>query len=53
MEVGQQEEVVGVVALKPIEVPLKVQVAPPADNPQWPSPSPPSPEVPSPPQGSP
>ena len=56
-EVGveQQEEVVGVVATMPIELPLEVQVAPPVDNPQSPSPSPqiPSPPVPSPPQGSP
>ena len=52
MEVGQQEEVVGVVAPMPIEIPLEVHVGPPADNPQSPSPSPtPSPNVPSPPQG--
>ena len=31
MEVGQQEEVVGVVASMPIEIPLEVQVAPPVD----------------------
>ena len=55
VEVGQQEEVVGVVAPMPIENPLEVQVAPPADNPQSPLPSPPTPlpEVPSPLQGSP
>ena len=55
VEVGQQDEVVGVVAPMPIEIPLEVQVALPADNQQSPSPSPPipSPEVPSPPQGSP
>ena len=55
VEVGQLEDVVGVVAPMPIEIPLEVQVAPPADNSQSPSPSPPtpSPEVPSPPQGSP
>ena len=54
MEVGQQEEVVGVVAPMPIEIPLEVQVAPPADNRQSPSPSlpTPSPDVPSPPHGS-
>ena len=41
--------------LEDIEIPLEVQVAPPADNPQSPSPSPPtsSPEMLSPPQGSP
>ena len=51
MDVGQQEEVVGVVAPMPIEIPFEVQVGPPADNPQSPSPSPtPSPNVPSPPQ---
>ena len=50
-EVEQQEEVVDVVA----QLPMEVQVAPPADIPQSPSPSPqtPSPPVPSPPQGSP
>ena len=42
MEVGQQEEVVGVVAPMPVETPLEVQVVPPADNPQSPSPSPPT-----------
>ena len=54
-EVEQQEEVMGVVAPLPVEIPLEVQVAPPAGNPQSPSPSPqtPSPPVPSPPQGSP
>ena len=36
-EVEQQEEVVGVVASLPMEIPLKVQVAPAADNPQSPS----------------
>ena len=53
-ELDQQEEVVGVVAPLPMEIPLEVQVAPPADNPQSPSPSPqtPSPPVPSPLQGS-
>ena len=51
MEVGQQEEMVCVVAHMSIEIPLEVQVVPPADNPQTPSHSPPipSPEVPSPP----
>ena len=34
MGVEQQEEVVGVVAPMPIEIPLEVPVAPPADNPQ-------------------
>ena len=54
-EVEPQEEVVGAVAPLPVEIPLEVQVVPPADNPQSPSPSPqtPSPPVPSPPQGSP
>ena len=56
-EVGveQQEEVVGVVAPIPIELPLEVQVALLAENPQSPSPSPqtPSPPASSPPQGSP
>ena len=54
-EVEQQEEVVGVVAPLPMEIPLEVQVAPLADNPQSLSPSSqtPSPPVPSPPQGSP
>ena len=53
--VEPQEEVVGVVAPLPMELPLEVQMAPPADNPQSPSPShqTPSPPVPSPPQGSP
>ena len=51
VEVGQQEEVVGLVAPMLIEIPSEVQVAPPVDNPQSPSSSPPtaSPEVPSPP----
>ena len=51
LEVGQQGEVVGVVAPMPIEIPLEVQVAPPADNTQSPSPSSPTPlpEMPSPP----
>ena len=55
VEVGQQEEVVGVVAPMPIEIPEEVQVAPLAANPQSPSPCLPTPsaEVPSPPQGSP
>ena len=50
VEVGQHEEVMGVVAPIPVENPLEVLVAPPADNPQSPSPYPPtpSPEVPSP-----
>ena len=54
-EMEQQEEVVGVATPLPVEIPLEVQVAPPADNPQYPSPSPqtPSQPVPSPPQGSP
>ena len=54
-EVEQQEEVVGFVAPLPMEFPLEVQVAPPADNRQSPSASPqtPSPPVPPPPQGSP
>ena len=54
-EVEPQEEVVGVVAPMPVEIPLEVQVGPVADNPASPSPSPqtPSPPVPSPPQGSP
>ena len=49
-ELEQQEEVVGFVAPMPMENPLEVQVAPPADNPQSPSASPqtPSPPVPSP-----
>ena len=51
LEVGQQEEVVGVVAPMPDESLFEVLVAPPSDNPQSPSPSPPtlSAEVPSPP----
>ena len=55
VEVGQQEEVLGVVAPMPIGFPSEVQVSPPADNPKSPSPSPPtpSPEVPSSPQGCP
>ena len=36
VEFGQQEEVVDVVAPMPIEVPLDLQVAPLADNPQSP-----------------
>ena len=54
-EVEQQEEVVGVVAPLPMEIPLEELVAPPADNPQSLSPSllTPSLQVPSPPQGSP
>ena len=52
-EVEPQEEVVGVVAPMPVEIPLEVQVVPPADNPQSPSPQTPSPPVPSPPRGSP
>ena len=54
-EMEPQEEVVGVVAPLPVEIPLDVQVAPPVDNPQSLSPSPqtPSPPVPSPPQRSP
>ena len=53
-EVEPQEEVVGVVAPMPVEIPLEVQVGPVADNPASPLPSPqtPSPPVPSPPQGS-
>ena len=42
IEVGQQGEVVGVVAPMPIEILLEMQVAPPADNPQQPSLSPPT-----------
>ena len=55
VEVGHPEEVVGVVAPMPIEIPLEVQVAPPAYNPQSPLPSPPNPslDLPSAPQGSP
>ena len=52
-EVEPQEEVVGVVAPNPVEVPLEVEVGPVADNPASPSPQTPSPPVPSPPQGSP
>ena len=55
MEVEQQKEVVVVVAPLPFAIPFEVQVAPPADNPQSPSPSlqTPSPPVPSSPQVSP
>ena len=52
-EVEPQEEVVGVVAPMPVEIPLEVQVGPLADNPASPSPQTPSPAVPLPPQGSP
>ena len=52
-EVEPQEEVVGVVAPMPVEIPLEVQVGPVADNPASPSPQTPSPPVPSPPQVSP
>ena len=54
-DVEQQEEVVGVVAPLPMEIPPEIQVARPADKPQSPSHSPqtPSPPVLSPPQGSP
>ena len=52
-EVEPEEEVVGVVAPMPVEIPLEVQVGPVADNPASPSPQTPSPPVPSPPQGSP
>ena len=51
----QQQEVVGVVAPLRTEIPLEVQVAPPAENPQSPPPSvqTPSPPMASPPQGPP
>ena len=52
-EVEPQEEVVGVVAPMPVEIPLEVQVGPVADNPASPSPQTPSPPVPSPHQVSP
>ena len=52
-EVEPQEEVVGVVAPMPVEIPLEVEVGPVADNPESPSPQTPSPPVPSPPQRSP
>ena len=53
--VEQQEDVVGVVAPLPVEIPLEVEVAPPADNPQSASRYPQTPSLPlsSPPQGSP
>ena len=52
-EVEPQEEVVGVVAPMPVEIPLEVEVGPVADNPASPSPQTPSPPVRSTPQGSP
>ena len=52
-EVEPQEEVLGVAAPMPLEIPLQVQVGPVAANPASPSPQKPSPPVPSPPQGSP
>ena len=54
-EVEPQQEVVGVVAPMPVEIPLEVQVGPVVDNPASPSPSPQtlSAPVPSPPEGSP
>ena len=54
VEIGQQEEVVGIVAHQPMNIPLEVQVVP-ADNAESLSPSPPTPppQALSPPQGSP
>ena len=52
-EVEPQEEVVGVVAPMPVEIPLEVEVGPVADNPASLSPQTPPPPVPLPPQGSP
>ena len=54
VELGQQEEVLGIVAPQTVNIPLEVQFVP-AENPKSPSPSPPtrSPQVLSPPQGSP
>ena len=42
IEIGQQKELVVVVAPQPVNIPLEVQVVP-ADNPESLSPSPPTP----------
>ena len=44
IEIGQQDELMGVVAPQPVNILLEVQVVP-AGNPESPSPSPPTPSA--------